>query len=237
MYEATLGGAPVEVATGSGNLGSTPGDGSGTAVGAGSVLAMSTWAMGPGSGTRAVERQTIERVDPAGCPCTAVSTSPGAYTPLDVDQGRIVVSSPTDTRVLDRDGTVLLSIPLATVAAQLDGSQLVIAIGNELSVYGARTGVLEATWPLGEGPIGHDCDLFGDPSCDFGRPATPVTLEDVSHGLAAYIDAGRVHLLRLSDGADRVVGDGTLARFTNAGLVHADGARIRLDPYGRLPLQ
>jgi hypothetical protein len=72
-------------------------------------------------------------------------------------------------------------------------------------------------------------------SCDFGHPTPPVTLEDVSHGLAAYIDAGRVHLLQLGDGADRVVGDGTLARFTAAGLAYADGARVRLEPYNRLP--
>ena len=237
MYEATLGAPPFEVATGSGVLGSTPSEGGGTAVGGGSLLAMSTWTMGPGNGARAVERQTIGRVDPTGCPCTAISSSPGPYTPLDVDQGRIVVSSPTDTRVLDRDGTILVSLPVATLAAQLDGSRLVLAIGNELRVYDAQTGALEATWPLGEGPVGHDCDLFGDPSCDYGRPAMPVTLEDVSHGLAAYTDAGRLHLLRLSDGADQVLGDGTLARFTRAGLVHADGARIRLDPYDQLPLQ
>ena len=53
--------------------------------------------------------------------------------------------------------------------------------------------------------------------------------------VAAYIDAGRVHLLRLSDGFDRVVGDGTLARFTAAGLAYADGARVRLEPYNQLP--
>jgi hypothetical protein len=41
----------------------------------------------------------------------------------------------------------------------------------------------------------------------------------------------------LSDGADRVVGYGTLARFMNAGLVYADGARIWHTPYDRLPLR
>ena len=235
MYEATLGARPVEVASGFGNLGSTPGDGSGTAVGAGPLLVMSTWTLRPGNGAREVGRQAIERVDPAGCPCTAIATSPGPYTPLDVDQGRIVVSSLTETRILGSDGTILLSLPVATLAGQLDGSQLVLASGSELRVYDAETGVLRSTWPLAAGPVGHDCDLFGDPSCDFGHPTPPVTLEDVSHGLAAYIDAGRVHLLRLGDGTDRVVGDGTLARFTAAGLAYADGARVRLEPYNQLP--
>lgn len=235
MDEETLGALPVEVATGFGNLGSTPSDGSGTAVGAGPLLVMSTWTLRPGSGAREVGQQAIERVGPAGCPCTAISTSPGPYTPLDVDQGRILVSSLTETRILASDGTTLLSLPVATLAGQLDGSQLVLANGSELRVYDAETGVLESTWPLAAGPVGHDCDLFGDPSCDIGHPTPPVTLEDVSHGLAAYIDAGRVHLLRLTDGTDRIAGDGTLARFTATGLAYADGARVRLEPYNQLP--
>lgn len=233
MYQATAGAPPVVVATGSGNLGSTPGEGSGTAYGAGPLLVMSTWTLGLGGGARAVDRQAIERVDPAGCPCTAISMSSGPYTPLDVDQGRIVVSSLTDTRILGSDGTILLSLPVATQAGQLDGSQLVLASGSELRVYDAETGALQNTWSLPAGPVGHDCDLFGDPSCDFGQP-TPVTLEDVSHGLAAYINAGSVHLLKLGDGTDRVVGDGTLARYTATGLAYADGARVRLVPYSQL---
>jgi hypothetical protein len=237
MYEATLGAPPVEVATGFGNLGGTPGEGSGTAVGAGSLLVMSSWSLRSGDGTRVVDRQTIERVGPTGCPGTAISTSPGPYAPLDVDAGRIVVSGSNETRILAGDGTTLLSLAVPTLAAQLDASQLVLATGNELRVYDAQTGALDHSWPLGEGPVGHDCDLFGDPNCDNGHPTPPITLEDVSHGLAAYIDAGRVHLLRLSDGTDAVVGDGTLARFTADGLAYADGARVRLSPYNELPLQ
>lgn len=237
MDEATLGGAPVEVANGDGNLGSTPFAGTGTAVGAGSLLVMSTWTLRhdtDGSRDRVAE-QAIERVDPGGCPCSAISSSPGPYTPLDVDQGRIVVSGTNETRVLAADGTVLLSLPVPTLATQLSGSQLVIASGDELRTYDAGSGVLDATWPLPGGPAGHDCDLYGDPSCNFGSAPTPVTLEDVSHGLAAYIYDGQVHLLRLSDGADRIVGYGTLARFMNAGLAYADGARVWLTPYDRLP--
>jgi len=33
-----------------------------------------------------------------------------------------------------------------------------------------------------------------------------------------------------------VVGAGTLARFMDAGLVYADGARLHVVPYDRLPL-
>jgi hypothetical protein len=237
MYQATLGTPPSEVANGSGNLGSTPGDGSGTALGAGSLLVMSTWALHLENGSSVVDRQAIQRVDPAGCPCPAISASRGPYTPLDVDRGRIVVSGPNGTRILAGDGTILVTLPVSTLAAQLDGSQLVIATGDELQVYDASTGALRARWPLTAGPVGHDCDIFTDPTCGYGQPTAPLTLEDVSRGIAAYIDAGQVHVLRLGDGTDQVVGYGTVARFTNAGLVYADGARIWLTPYSRLPVQ
>jgi hypothetical protein len=235
MYQTTTGAAPVEVASGFGNLGSTPVEGSGTAVGAGSLLVMSNWSERAGS----VEQQTIERVDPGGCPCTAISTSPGPYTPLDVDQGRIVVSDPNDTRILAADGATLLALPVPTQAAQLDGSQLALAVGNQLTVYDIQTGALRHTWPLPGGPVGHDCDSFADPSCIYAPGWTngraPLLLEDVAHGLAAYSYAGLIHLLRLSDGTDRVVGHGTLARFTDTKLAYADGARIRLWPIASTP--
>ena len=59
----------------------------------------------------------------------------------------------------------------------------------------------------------------------------------LAHGLAVYVLDAQVHLLQLADGADRTVGSGTLARFADAGLVYADGARVRLTPFGRLPLR
>jgi hypothetical protein len=233
MREASIGAQPIDLADGFGNLGGTPNDGTGTAVGSGSVLAMSTWKLHG----NVVDQQTVERVDRGGCPCSPMSTSPGPYTPLDADQDRIVVSGTNETRVLSSKGDVLLSVATPTLAAQLSGSQLVIAAGNELRVYDSGSGNRVASWPMPAAPIGHDCFLYADPSCDYGSPQTQVTLEDVAHGLAAYIYAGQVHLLRLSDGADRTVARGTLARFTSTGLVYADGARIWLTPYDRLPLQ
>jgi len=236
MREATIGAQPIDLANGSGNLGATPDDGAGTALGSGSLLVMSSWKRhyDPASGTHPIDQQSIQRVEPGGCPCPAISGTPGLYMPLDVDQGRIVVSGTNETRLLAGDGTVLLSVSVPTLAAQLSGSQLVIAAGQQLRVYDAGTGDLTASWPLPASLVGHDCDSYADPSCTYG---TQVTLEDVAHGLAAYVHAGQIHLLRLSDGADRAVSSGTLARFTNNGLVYADGARIWSTPYGRLPLQ
>jgi hypothetical protein len=193
----------------------------------------SAWTLHFAAGATVVDEQSVERVDPGGCPCPVLSSSPGPYTLLDVDTGRIVVSGLNETRVLAANGTILLSLAAPTLAAQLSGSDLVLVTGGELRDYDAASGALRATWPLPAQPAGHDCDLFGDPTC---LPPAKLVLGDVGHGLAAYVLDGRVHLLRLADGADRVVGAGTLARFMDAGLVFADGARIRLVPYDRLPL-
>jgi hypothetical protein len=236
MREAEIGAQPTDLAHGYGNLGATPGEGTGTAVGSGSLLAMSSWKLHYASGGRIdIDEQSIERVDPGGCPCPAISGSPGQYEPLDVDQDRIVVSGTNETRLLSSDGHVLLTVPVPTLAAQLDGSQLVIAAGDRLQVYEARTAELLATWPMPASPVGHDCDSYADPRCN--ERTSHITLEDVSRGLAAYVYERRVHLLRLSDGADRAVAYGTLARFMSDGLVYADGARIWLMPYDRLPLR
>jgi len=237
MRTASIGAQSIDIANGSGNLGGTPNDGTGTAAGSGSLLAMSSWKLRYGNNGIVVDQQAIERVDPGGCPCPAISGTPGPYTPLDVDQGRIVVSGTNETRLLTGGGTVLLSVPVPTLGAQLSGSQLVIAARNQLQVYDSGTGGLTARWPMPASPVGHDCDLYADPSCSYGSPQTQVRLEDAAHGLAVYVYAGQVHLLRLSDGADRVVAYGTLARFTTDGLVYADGARIWSARYDRLPLQ
>ena len=229
---ATVGSPAFDLGAGSGCLGSPPVEGVGTTVGAGSLLVRSAWKLHSGSGNAVVDQQAVERVEPAGCPCPVLSSSPGPYTPLDVDAGRIVVSGQNETRILSADGAVLMSLPVPTLAAQLSGSDLVLAAGGELRVYDATTGVLRATWPLPGQPAGHDCDLFGDPSCF--SPA-PLTLGGVARGLAAYAFNGQVHLLRLSDGADRVVGPGALPRFFDTGLVYADGARVRLVLWDALP--
>jgi hypothetical protein len=233
-YEATIGSPRIELGEGTGCLGSAPTLGSGTAVGAGSLLVQSSWTLRNVAGEMFVDQQTVERIDPGGCPCPALSSSPGPYTPLDVDAGRIVVSGTNETRILATDGTILLSLPVPTLAAQLSASDLVVAAGGELRVYDAASGSLRAAWPLPAQPAGHPCDYYGDPSC---RQPPRLLLGDVAHGLAAYVLDGQVHVLRLADGAGRVVGPGTLARFADAGLVYAHGARIRLTAFDRLPLR
>lgn len=231
-HEATIGSQPLDLGTGYGCLGGTPIQGVGTFVGSTSLLVRSAWTLDNSVQPPAVHSQTIERVDPGGCPCAALSSSPGSYTPLDVNARRIVVSGANETRILDVSGTRLLSLPVATLAAQLDGSDLVLAAGQQLRDYDAVTGVLRSAWPLPRQPAGHDCDYFGDPSCN---QQVQLTIGDVAHGFAAYVISGRVYLLRLSDGKAYAIGTGTLARFTDTGLVFADGARIRSIPFDRLP--
>jgi hypothetical protein len=59
----------------------------------------------------------------------------------------------------------------------------------------------------------------------------PLALGGLAHGYATYSYLGNVHLLHLADGADHLVGPGTLPRFGDAGLYYADGARIRALPF------
>lgn len=61
-------------------------------------------------------------------------------------------------------------------------------------------------------------------------------LEDAAYGLITYVLDGQVHLPRLADPMDVTVADGTLALFTDTGLVYANGSRIRLIPFASLPL-
>jgi hypothetical protein len=177
-------------------------------------------------GVFTVDRQTIERLDADGGTVPIAST-PGPYTPLDVDGGRIVASGTNETRILDDAGNVLLSVPLPTLAAQLDGSTLVLGVGAELRVYDVTSGALEATRPL-PATAGHDCAYIGDPTCGV---SPPLALGGLARGYAAYSYLGNVHLLRLADGADQLVGPGTQPRFGDAGLYYADGARIRALPF------
>ena len=62
-------------------------------------------------------------------------------------------------------------------------------------------------------------------TCPYAKPA--LVLEDMARGRVVYTLNGQVHTLRLSDGHDTTVAEGTLARFTNTGVVIASGAKLR----------
>jgi len=221
----------------------------GDLVGSGPLLVFSTWSCAAGGcSTRdSITRQSIWRLrDPAWAgtcptaaygnpdttgPCQELVSQPGPLTPFDVDAGRIAAGGSNATWVLDGDGKLLLSIPVSPLAAQLAGPDLVTLTRGELRDYDSTTGAQQHSWPLPDVTSGRDCSAS---TC----ASTPqLVLEDAAHGLAAYTLDRQIHLLRLADGQDAVIGAGTLARFTTSGLVYANGAHIHLIPNDQFPLR
>jgi WD40 repeat protein len=150
--------------------------------------------------------------------CQPLRSEPGPLVPLDVNDGRIVASGDNATVILDPEGHELRSIPVRATSAQLAANELVLVDEGQLRVYDASSGALLRGW----GAIGD--------------------LQDVAAGLAAYVARGRLHLLRLRDGADVEVGSATRARFGDSGLYYAYESdypwrgRIRFVPFDRLPI-
>jgi hypothetical protein len=211
-------------------------NGLGSVVGGGGVLAYSTWhdRFAPAC-TGDIIEQRIHRVDSGVCPCPVISSSPGPLVPFDADAGRILAGGVNDTLLLDSDGRQLRSIPVSPLAAQLSGSDIVILVPGALRHFDATTGAARHTWRLPDVPSSGEC----------GRPhgrgwecrQARLVLQDVAHGLVAYVLDAQVHLLRLVDGMDAVVSPGSRARFIDSGLVYADGARLRHVPFAELPLR
>jgi Tol biopolymer transport system component len=187
---------------------------------------------GPGGQCCQTELEEINRVGSDGCPCPVIASSPGPLAPADVDGDRIVAFGDNTTLVLDLDGKPLLSIPVAPVAAQLSGRELVLLRRGQLSVYDTASGARRHVWPLPDVASAGTCDL----QCVRGGDRSRLRLQDVAHGLAVYVLDGDVRVLRLADGAGAIVGRGTHARFLDSGLVYADGSRLRIVPFDRLPL-
>jgi hypothetical protein len=110
------------------------------------------------------------------------------------------------------------------------------------------TGALLHAWPLPYVSLGGFCDV---PAAYCGY--TQFRLEDAAQGLVAYVAGGprpvgaavggQIHLLRLADGKDVVLHDGTAARFGAGGLFYAYQAnglwpgRVRFVPFDQLPLR
>jgi hypothetical protein len=149
--------------------------------------------------------------------------------------------------VLDADGRQLLSIPVSTNAAEFAGSDLIVVVPGELRDYDAATGALLHVWPLPYLSFGGFCGVR-IPDCGY----TQFRLEDAGRGLVVYLaggprpvgaTGGQIHLLRLADGRDVVLGSGTAARFGAGGLFYAYQAtglwpgRIRFVPFDQLPLR
>jgi Tol biopolymer transport system component len=202
-------------------------------TGSGDLLVYSTWTevREPAPIERRTTRQAILRVGAGGCPCPEIASSPGPLVPYDVDAGRVVAGGDNATVVYDANGAELLVVPVSPLAAQLDGSDLVVLRRGELRAYDAATGALRHVWSVPDVPSGAECERLG---CS---QAPRLVLADAARGLVAYVLDGTVHLLRLADGADATVAPASTARFVGSGLVVADGPRLRLLGFERLPLR
>jgi Tol biopolymer transport system component len=225
--------------------------GYGTLLGDDSLLVFSGWeSHGILRQSRVVSRQWIQRVDGNACPCPVIAQEPGRLEPLEVDHGRIVAQRGSGTVVLDANGTELLSLNVTPLAAQLTGNHLIVLAPRELREYDATTGSLVRALPLGS-LVGRECQGWFDPGCFVGLPSGDICditglstgcepdwlLEDAARGLVSYVTDDRVHVLRLNDGADAVIGWGALSRFTASGLAYADGDRVHFVPFDALPLR
>jgi WD40 repeat protein len=211
-------------AVGSGGLGDL--------VGAGGLLAFSTWRDDYAFPKANTLEQRIQRVDGLACPCPTIASSPGPLVPFDVDSGRIVAGGENATVVLDASGRQLNSVPVSPLAAQISGSDLVILVRGQLLDYDAATGGRLHAWPLPDVPSGGECGSPHYGTWECGQPR--LVLEDAARGLVTYILDGKVHVLRLADGVDMTVNTGTLARFTDTGLVYATGNQLRMIPFSEL---
>jgi Tol biopolymer transport system component len=225
----------VQLDGASGALGGPWRDALGTVVGSGSLIVYSKWdeANVLPAPPFHVTQQTIMRAEPNGCPCPALSSSPGPLVPYDVADDRVVASGDFETIVYDGDGKQLLSLPVAAVGAQLDGPRVDLLVQHELREYDVQSGRLLRSTLLPDVESGSEC---GSPHyCDRRRPE--LLLEDARGGLVAYVLDGDIHLRRLADGRDAVVAPGSLARFFDGGLVYADGSRVSVVPFDELPLR
>jgi WD40-like Beta Propeller Repeat len=227
------------LARGRGQCGNRYAPGAGWLVGSGDLLAFSTWdeacVFPPGcSSTRYVTTsQRVHRTSDGGCPCPVIASSQGPLIPADVDSGRVLAYGDNETLLLDREGTQLLSIHVSPLAAQLSGAHLALILRGQVRHFDATTGALLHTWPLPDIASGARCEH----RCARTGEEPRLIVEDLARGLVAYVLDGQVHTLRLADGADRIVANGTRARFMNAGLVYADGTRVHILPFDRLPLR
>jgi Tol biopolymer transport system component len=239
LYEERLSPRPmphvVMQAGGYAGCGVTNG-GLGELAGAGDLVVFSRWREvdlqpPPGCGVRTTS-QEIDRLDPGGCPCPVLGSSPGPLVPADVDEGRIAAFGDNKTMLLDPTGAPILSIPISVAAAQLARSDLVAVRRGALLHYDAHTGALIHTWALPDVPTSGSCGSPHPWTC-----SASLMLLDARRGFATYAVAGQVHVIRLADGHDVAVGAGTTARFFTDGLAYADGSRIRVVPFESLALR
>ena len=203
----------------------------------------------PGS-TRTVVSQTMWRLRrppfAAQCvnkpgPCVQLTTAAPNATlrPLSVSAGRVLL---LNNGVLElRNASGAITRQFGGVAGVMRGADLManrvlVLVPAALRVYNAGTGALVRTRAL---PNVTSAGVCGMPPC----PTAALQLQDAARGLVAYTLSGKLHLLRLRDGRNKVVATADTARFGSRGLFYAYAgaapwvSRIRFVPWTGLPLR
>jgi len=138
---------------------------------------------------------------------------------VSVDAGRIATQAPGgEVTLYSSEGDVVtqIAVPAGSFAGSaLQGSQLVTLRDGDLELYDVSSGELTTTIPLAAGAV----------------------LRDLQDDLAVYIVGRKVHVLRLSDGADIVYsppGKGAVdAQIESPGLFYSYSFPSGLD-HGRI---
>jgi hypothetical protein len=173
-------------------------------------------------------------------PCQQLATANSVLQPLSVSAGRVVLRRANGALEIRKpNGAVTRQFPgLAglTRGADLMGRRLLVLVPAHLRVYNVVTGALVRSRPLPNVTSGGVCGLA---PC----PTVALQMLDAARGLVVYTLAGKLHLLRLRDGRDRVVAPAVDARFGDNGLFYAYTApapwiaRIRFVPWAALSVR
>jgi hypothetical protein len=173
-------------------------------------------------------------------PCQQLATGTSPLEPLSVDSGRVALRR-EDGAVIVRTLTGLLirrftALAGLTRGAELMGNRLVVLVPGRVLEFDLATGHRLYSRPVPNVPSSGVC---GIPPC--GTPS--LRMRDAARGLVAYTLAGKLHLLRMRDGKNRVVRSVTDARFGDTGLFYtyvASGrlpGRIHFVPWAQLPVR
>jgi hypothetical protein len=174
-------------------------------------------------------------------PCVQLTTSAPNATlrPLSVSSGRILLLNNGVLELRNAAGAITRQfggVAAVMRGADLMGNRVLVLVPAKLRVYNASTGALVRTRPL---PNVTSAGVCGMPPC----PVAALQMLDAARGLVAYTLSGKLHLLRLRDGRNRVVAAAEDARFGSKGLFYAYSAaapwvsRIRFVPWAALPVR
>ena len=175
-------------------------------------------------------------------PCVQLTTSAPNATlrPLSVSAGRVLLLNNGVLELRNGSGAITHQFGggLAAVmrGADLMGNRVLVLVPAALRVYNANNGALVRTRPL---PNVTSAGVCGMPPC----PVAALQMLDAARGLVAYTLSGKLHLLRLRDGRNRVVAPAEDARFGGKGLFYAYSApapwvsRIHFVPWAALPVR